>query len=507
MSKDRVKRAGRGALFIAGAKFLFLLSGLGLTFLVPRLIVDGEGEQDPAQFGRYRVAAQTMTILAQTLLIGTLQLVSRFAAERRTSIGTLVAYLARRVLPLFIAVGLILQLLAPTVATSVLNDPQMTPLLRIAFLIPVIYGCYGLFMGAVNGSQSFGLQASLDSGFSVLKLSGILVLCWWFAQSTWPSGGARGALLGWMTAATCITLAAVLATKKLRRAGLGPLDHIQPGEMKRFALGIFSFTLAFELFKQVDLLSAKAMASSLGVGEAGQVLVGQYAAAVDFARVPYFIVLGISFVVFPMLSEAAFSGDDSRIHDYIRRAFRFTLGLATVSALGILIAGPGLLPKLFGPAYGSAAPVLQILAFGQVAFALFTMAMNVLNASGRPFTALCLVLVPAGIGALIVPRVFASGGLIAGAWAMITLLSLAALAALITVRKVLGATLSLAAFLRITGAAVCVGSIALFWQPSSVISCVASLAVVGLSDLLILILLRELNSEDYQLIKKVLGKA
>ena len=173
MSKDRVKRAGRGALFIAGAKFLFLLSGLGLTFLVPRLIVDGEGEQDPAQFGRYRVAAQTMTILAQTLLIGTLQLVSRFAAERRTAIGTLVNYLARRVLPLFIAVGLILQLLAPTVATSVLNDPQMTPLLRIAFLIPVIYGCYGLFMGAVNGSQSFGLQASLDSGFSVLKLSGI----------------------------------------------------------------------------------------------------------------------------------------------------------------------------------------------------------------------------------------------------------------------------------------------------------------------------------------------
>ena len=104
--------------------------------------------------------------------------------------------------------------------------------------------------------------------------------------------------------------------------------------MKHFALGIFSFTLAFELFKQVDLLSAKAMASSLGVGEAGQILVGQYAAAVDFARVPYFIVLGISFVVFPMLSEAAFSGDDSRIHDYIRRAFRFTLGLATVSALG-----------------------------------------------------------------------------------------------------------------------------------------------------------------------------
>ena len=109
--------------------------------------------------------------------------------------------------------GLILQLLAPTVATSVLNDPQMTPLLRIAFLIPVIYGCYGLFMGAVNGSQSFGLQASLDSGFSVLKLSGILVLCWWFAQSTWPQWRCSRRTTWLDDGGNLRTLAAVLAAE------------------------------------------------------------------------------------------------------------------------------------------------------------------------------------------------------------------------------------------------------------------------------------------------------
>ena len=66
---DVVKQAGRGALAIAAAKATFLVSGLGLTLIMPRIILDAAGEQDPAQFGRYRVSAQTMSILAQAVLV------------------------------------------------------------------------------------------------------------------------------------------------------------------------------------------------------------------------------------------------------------------------------------------------------------------------------------------------------------------------------------------------------------------------------------------------------
>ena len=90
---------------------------------------------------------------------------------------------------------------------------------------------------------------------------------------------------------------------------------------------------------------------------------------------------------------------------------------------------------------------------------------------------------------------------------MLSLLSLAATCALVTVRQVLGASLSPWALLRIALAAVSVGSIALVWQPTSVLGCVGSLAVVGIADLVLLIILRELGPEDYGLLKKVLGKA
>ena len=94
-----------------------------------------------------------------------------------------------------------------------------------------------------------------------------------------------------------------------------------------------------------------------------------------------------------------------------------------------------------------------------------------------------------------------------GAWSMVILFSLAALAALVTVRRTLGASLSPWALIRIGLAAGAVGCIALVWQPSSVLGCVASLAVVGFADLFLLILLRELGPEDYELVQKVIGRA
>ena len=61
--------------------------------------------------------------------------------------------------------------------------------------------------------------------------------------------------------------------------------------------GIILYTLTFELLKQVDLLVVKGNAAVLGGEELGQVMVGQHSAAMDFARVPYFLVMGISLVL------------------------------------------------------------------------------------------------------------------------------------------------------------------------------------------------------------------
>ena len=47
---DVVKQAGQ-RLAIAAAGATFLVSGLGLTLIMPRIVLDAAGDQDPAQFG------------------------------------------------------------------------------------------------------------------------------------------------------------------------------------------------------------------------------------------------------------------------------------------------------------------------------------------------------------------------------------------------------------------------------------------------------------------------
>ena len=193
---DVVKQAGRGALAIAAAKATFLVSGLGLTLIMPRIILDAAGDQDPAQFGRYRVSAQTMSILAQAVLLSILQVVSKFGAEQRAAAGVLVGYVARRAVPLVFAIGVAAQLLTPSIAAS-LNDPALVPLLRAAFLIPVFYGLYAHLLGTVNGVRAFNVQALLDGSFSFLKLGcivgGALLLPQWV---TMANAAAVGGLLG-----------------------------------------------------------------------------------------------------------------------------------------------------------------------------------------------------------------------------------------------------------------------------------------------------------------------
>ncbi len=502
---DTVKQAGRGALAIAAAKAMFLVSGLGLTLIMPRIILDASGAQDPAQFGRYRVSAQTMSILAQAVLLSILQVVSKFSAEQRTAAGHIVRTVAKRAVPLVLLIGVVAQLISPMLATN-LNDPALTPLLRAAFLIPVFYGLYAHFLGAVNGVRAFNTQALLDGSFSLLKLACIVAGALLLPRLVQiDNAAAVGGLLGWASAAAIIAIAAFVATRNLRkeRSEQGQIDG---AAIARFAGGIILYTLTFELLKQVDLLVIKSSAAQFGGGEAGQAMVGQYSAAMDFARVPYFIVMGISLVLFPMLSTGAFAGDDAAVKRYIHNATRFTFGLAAVASVGIFVAAPALLPVLFGAAYEPAVPILRWLCVGQMAFALVTISMNILNASGRPMQAFILVAVMAGLSAILVPLGVSQGGVLGGAAASVASLWVGALLALIFIRRSFGASLALSTGLRVGSAAFLIGLLALVWQPAGLIEGVAVLAVVGLADLAFLVATRELGRDDLALVKKVIGK-
>ena len=502
---DVVKQAGRGALAIATAKATFLISGLGLTLIMPRIILDAAGAQDPAQFGRYRVSAQTMSILAQAVLLSILQVVSKFGAEHRAAAGVLVAYVAKRAVPIVLLIGIGAQLMTPVIASS-LNDPELVPLLRAAFLIPVFYGFYAHLLGTVNGVRAFNVQALLDGSFSFLKLGCIVAGALVFPKLvSMENSAAVGGLLGWATAAAVISMAAYIVTMRIRREAQEQRS-IDGQKILRFAAGIIMYTLTFEVLKQVDLLVVKGNAAALGGGEVGQMMVGQYSAAMDFARVPYFLVMGISLVLFPMLSTVAFAGDADAVKRYIHNATRFTFGLAAVTSAGIFVAAPALLPVLFGAAYEPAVPILRFLCLGQMAFALVTIAMNIFNASGKPIMAWGLVAVIAVVAVVVVPLGVATGDILAAAGASVGALWFGAILALFVVRRLFGATLAMLTGLRVGVGVALTMLIPLVWEPVGLVQGVLALGVVAIVNLIFLVLTRELDGDDLALVRRVLGR-
>ena len=101
-----------------------------------------------------------------------------------------------------------------------------------------------------------------------------------------------------------------------------------------------------------------------------------------------------------------------------------------------------------------------------MAFALVTITMNILNASGRPLVAWGLVALIAGLAAVVVPLGVGTGDVRAAASASIGALWFGALVSLVMVWRIFGASLSLKTALVGAGVALTL-LIPIVWEPRS----------------------------------------
>ncbi|MCX5745892.1 MAG: oligosaccharide flippase family protein, partial [Proteobacteria bacterium] len=156
--------AGRGVLYIAFAKFYFMFAGLVTQVRLPAILTRTE-------FGAFTLVSNIASLVNNVLVTGTIQAVSRFAAQEPGKARAIqLAGLRMHVrLGLPIAVGFIAG--APIVA-HFLHDPSKTTPLMMAGLIVGGYSFYAVFVGTANGLQQFQKQAGLDISFATLRVAG-----------------------------------------------------------------------------------------------------------------------------------------------------------------------------------------------------------------------------------------------------------------------------------------------------------------------------------------------
>jgi O-antigen/teichoic acid export membrane protein len=473
---------GRGALYLLAGKFASMLAGYGIILFLTRTLGD-----DPTAYGVYSTVVTAVSILNMVVITGTIQAVSKFVSERPSESRSVVAGAIRvqGVLLLLLTGGYLAA--APFIA-RLLNDPGLTPYLRISALILGSYTIYAAFIGAFNGLRNFRAQGLFDAFFALLKAAAV---CGAVALGF----GAAGALWGFGGAALTITALAAAAVGIPR----GVVPH-PPGRIARFAGSVILFVFLQEAIKGADILLLKALG---GDASRGSALAGYYYNALNVARVPMYLLTAVIFVIFPVISRVTFVEDRERTRFYIRGVLRYTLIILTPFCVLVSLEAEGVTRLLFGPAFDACAEPLRLLAVGQGFFAVAMVATTVITAGGRPGASVLFALAAlATQGALnftLIPRQETWGAALGTTTAM----ALWAVLCLGFLGLTYSAGLPVRSTVRILACGAAVGAGALAVGPASGgWAVLAKLCGFGALFVALLALTRELTREDWN---RVLG--
>ena len=355
------------------------------------------------------------------------------------------------------------------------------------------------------------MQAAFDMTSATLRTLGLLLGAWLALRGL--GSGPGGSAAGFVISAALVLLIAlvVVGTGKTGPASFSLSKYLA------FVAPLLVGQLLLNLLLQADLTLLGRFASEAARAEGAPLtradaLVGAYRATQMFAFLPYQVLIGITFILFPMLAAAALAGDTAAIARYVRMGVRIALLIAGAMVSVTVGLGPRLLALLFGEeAAALGGRSLGLLALGFGCFAIFGILTTVLNSLGRERQS-------AGVTGFAVAVVaMLCFGRVRGAplgeellWltaqATTTGLLSATLLAAVLVYRAAGAVTSASTLLRtLLSLAVAASFARLAFPPGKLLTLVAA----GLTPLVfmgVLILTRELGKADLQLIWTVIRR-
>jgi stage V sporulation protein B len=515
--------AGRGVLYIAFAKFYFMVAGAVLELRLPTVLGN-------ITYGAYGVVNSLVSPFNNVLVTGTIQSVSRFTSQRPEAARAV----QRAGLRMHLYFGLVLAIafaaLSPVVA-RLFYDPRKTGPIMLASVIMAVYSFYAVFIGTANGQRQFHKQAGLDIGSATLRVIGILGLAG-------AGFGLYGAIGGWAGAAVVILLVStvVVGLPGLARAGQA-VQELRP--IIRFFVGVSIYLLLLNVVMSIDQLLLKALSArwfaehgreaveavrphapawllarlgEIDPAHAADGQVGYYRAVQTLARLSYQAIIAGMFVIFPLVSRSTFENDRESTKGYIRTTVRYSLIFATAIAI-VMAANPvPFLDLPFQPDYASfGGPALVVLALGNVAFCLFAIAGTILNGAGLTWHAIAVAaftLVAATAANWIVIPMFTPGRslLLACSAATGGAMLLGAAAGGVVLRRQLGAFLPVLTLVRVILAALVAAGAGRVIPFTTPVGTLIEAAAVGLVFLAVLVVTRELGGADLAALTRVIRR-
>lgn len=492
-----VRESARGAALITFAKLWFMATG----FLQPLALTRLLGQEG---YGLYGVVLSSISIVNNVVVSGSIQAMSRAVIQGgdRALRRALLLHAA-----LGAALGLTLVAGADVFGATLLRDPAVPRLLRVAAIVVADYSVYAALVGAFNGRRRYGAQAALDITFSTLRTGLIVGLA--------SRGlGAFGAVAGFAAASAAILVVALALTlPDLRGAPRDPGVEPMPAAMAPFARAygryfapVLAYQLALNLVLQGDTLLFKALAARAGHDVASvNALLGVYKAAQNFAFLPYQLLLSVTFVLFPVVSRATLENDHGTTERFVVGALRFS-AIALGAMLAVLAGlSQGVLGLAYQSSYETGAVALRNLALGQGAFALLVISTTIVLAAGRTRAATALMaLTLAGVAAGDVAGITLAGDPLVGvATGTAVGQALGMAAAAWYMRREFGGFVALTTALRVAGAAAVAALAARALPLHGKVGTLVAAAAAGVFYVAALVLSGEVGAADIARFRRV----
>lgn len=326
----------RAAVLLVISQIVFLISGFGVNAGLARFL-------GPVDYGTFGLVLSILVVIELFVITGIPEAIQKYGGENPGAMAKLIKETIGWQIGYCFMVFVFLWFLSPFVARF-FDDHKITYLLRLAGIDVIFYGLYKYFLGVQNGLHKFVKYTILGITYSVSRLIIILGLVW-FGFSV------RGALIGNFLASLIGLIVALMITKlpKLETE----LDGIS---YSSFVVQNVIYFVGLNMLFSIDLWFVKYHLSDLEVG--------YYVSASSFAKLTYFISIGLHAVLLPSLSLAIRNREKFRIREITQDSLRYLLIFLVIICIIVIENSQDILNFFYGPDFINATKILSVLISG-----------------------------------------------------------------------------------------------------------------------------------------------
>lgn len=436
---------GKGMLLLLFSKGYFLVTGYALYILLTRFL-------GPELFGVYGIVIGLVSMIGTVLLGGSNQAVSKYIAGQEASAENIKHKALQLQAALGSAVFILFWALSKPIA-GLFDDPSLAVYFRLASPIILFNSFYGVYLGYLNGLKDFRRQAGLEVIYASAKIL-LMVLLVSLGYSL------EGALGGFVLATMAIVGFCVLRIGRSAQEAAPPLTKIA-----MFQVWIMIYTLLINLLLNIDLFWIKAIMNPA----TANFQAGLYNAALTIARIPYFVVLPLSAVIFPAVSASVFRRDAAETRYYIAKSLKSSIAFLSLGVALIATNAKALIELLYTQRFSLGSEALAIVSFGTMFYSLITVATTIIAGAGFPRPAILILGASLAGDCLLNGWLIPRRALVGAALANSISMGMGAALCMVYLKKKFGAFVSFAALSKLTIPFLPTVGISLFWRAEGIL--------------------------------------